>query len=77
MRANFTQENIEQMKGFDPKLPMGGPYELPSGVDLSAARPVPGQTDMQGTIMELAELADPGSSARILQGPAADVKQLK
>merc|ERR1712051_1044098 len=83
MRANFTQENIENMKNFDPelarkaqlaydhklpinfqqleiiedalprlleekqqlevareevaKLPVGGPYELPSSVDLSAA----------------------------------------
>merc|ERR1719362_544988 len=110
MRANFTQENIEKMKMFDPdlarkaqiaydnklpinfqqleiiedalprlleekkqleiareevaKLPVGGPYELPSGVDLSAARPVPGQKDLQGTIMELAELQDPGSTTR-------------
>merc|ERR1712051_716624 len=83
MRANFTQENIDKMKAFDPelarkaqlaydnklpinfqqleiiedalprlleekkqleiareevaKLPVGGPYELPSSVDLSAA----------------------------------------
>merc|ERR1719325_276018 len=95
MRANFTQDNIEKMKGFDPelarkaqlaydnklpinfqqleitreevaKLPVGGPYELPSSVDLSAARPVPGQKDLQGTIMELAELQDPGSTTRIL-----------
>merc|ERR1712061_709393 len=123
MRANFTQENIEKMKAFDPelarkaqlafdhklpinfqqleiidealprlleekkqleiaraevgKLPMGGPYVLPSGLDISAARPVPGQKDMQGTIMELAELKDPGSQARILEGPMGDgtVKQ--
>merc|ERR1740139_1760151 len=120
MRANFTQENIENMKAFDPelarkaqlaydhklpinfqqleiidealprlleekkqletardgvsKLPMGGPYQLQ--VDVSAARPAPGQKDMQGTIMELAELQDPGSSARILEGPAANIKQL-
>merc|ERR1719343_223861 len=98
MRANFTQENIEGMKAFDPelarkaqlaldnklpinfqqleiidealprlleekqqlteareevgKLPVGGPYKFPAGVDISAARPVPGQKDMQGTIME-------------------------
>jgi len=58
------------------KLPMGGPYQLPSGVDVSAARPVPGQKDLQGTMMELAELQDPGSQARILEGPAANVKQL-
>merc|ERR1719261_271615 len=89
MRANFTQENIEEMKKFDPelarkaqiaydnklpvnfqqlevieetlprlleekkqleaaraavaKLPVGGPYALPNAVDISAARPVPGQ----------------------------------
>merc|ERR1719330_2169485 len=95
MRANFTQENIEQMKNFDPelarkaqlaydhklpinfqqleiidealprlleekeqleaaraevsKLPVGGPYALPAGLDISAARPVPGQKDLQGT----------------------------
>merc|ERR1712051_526794 len=88
MRANFTQENIEGMKAFDPelarkaqlafdhklpinfqqleiidealprlleekqqlevareevsKLPIGGPYELPVELDISAARPVPG-----------------------------------
>merc|ERR1719190_171624 len=88
MRANFTQENIEEMKKFDPelarkaqiayghnlpinfqqleiieeslprlleekkqletlraevaKLPVGGPYDMPA-VDISAARPVPGQ----------------------------------
>merc|ERR1712151_136546 len=108
LRANFTQENIEKMKAFDPelarkaqiaydhklpvnfqqleiiedalprlleekkqleaareevgKLPVGGPYQLPAGVDVSAARPVPGQKDLQGTIMELAELKDPGAS---------------
>merc|ERR1740120_663937 len=125
MRANFTQENIEKMKAFDPelarkaqlaydhklpinfqqleiiedalprlleekkqlevaregvgKLPVGGPYALPAGMDISAARPVPGQKDLQGTMMELAELKDPGSQARILEGPMGDgtVKQLK
>merc|ERR1719232_2424304 len=122
MRANFTQENIESMKNFDPelarkaqlaydhklpinfqqleiieeslprlleekkqletaraavaKLPVGGPYQLPAGTDLTAARPVPGQKDLQGTLMELAELKTPGSQAEILVGPAKDVKQL-
>merc|ERR1719145_176420 len=122
MRANFTQDNIEKMKAFDPelarkaqiaydnklpinfqqlelieeslprlleekkqlaaartevaKLPVGGPYALPAGLDISAARPVPGQKDLQGTMMELAELQDPGAQARVLEGPAADVKQL-
>merc|ERR1719277_1300098 len=96
MRANFTQENIEKMKAFDPelarkaqiaydnklpvnfqqlelieeslprlleektqletargavaKLPVGGPYELPKDLDISAARPVPGQKDLFGTM---------------------------
>merc|ERR1719277_2846887 len=118
MRANFTQENIEQMKAFDPelarkaqlahdhalpinfqqleiieenlprlleekkqlqaareavaKLSAGGPYELPKGLDISAARPVPGQKDLQGTMMELAELQSPGSQAAILEGPAKE-----
>merc|ERR1740129_1488651 len=122
MRANFTEENIEGMKNFEPelarkaqlaydhklpinfqqleiidealprlleekkqlgaareevsKLPVGGPYRFPAGLDISAARPVPGQKDLQGTMMELAELQDPGSQARILEGPAADFKQL-
>merc|ERR1719203_2189167 len=99
MRANFTQENIEKMKAFDPDLarkaqiaydnklpinfqqlelieetlprlleeknqldlarsavaalPFGGPYELPKSVDISACRPVPGQKDVEGTLMEL------------------------
>merc|ERR1719350_613312 len=90
MRANFTQQNIEDMKAFDPdlarkaqiafdnklpinfqqleiieetlprlleektqlaaartavsQLPVGGPYNFPK-VDISAARPVPGQKD--------------------------------
>merc|ERR550539_1754547 len=93
MRANFTQENIENMKAFDPELaydnklpvnfqqlelieeslprlleekkqlefartavaalPLGGPYELPANVELSACRPIPGQKDIQGTFAEL------------------------
>merc|ERR1719401_1250680 len=123
MRANFTQDNIEKMKAFDPelarkaqiaydhklpinfqqleivedalprlleekkqlevareevgKLPVGGPYQMPAGLDISAARPVPGQKDLQGTMMELAELQDPGSQAAVLEGPAKEVKQLK
>merc|ERR550537_922127 len=101
MRANFTPENIEEMKKFDPdlarkaqiaydnklpinfqqleiieeslprlleektqleaargaaaKLPVGGPYELPKSVDVSAARPSPGQKDALGTPVELAQ----------------------
>merc|ERR1712061_903806 len=116
MRANFTQENIEEMKKFDPelarkaqiaydhklpvnfqqlelieeslprlleektqlqtaraavaKLPVGGPYELPKGLDISAARPVPGQKHLYGTMMDLAEVQSPGSQAAVLEGPA-------
>eukprot|EP00929_Paragymnodinium_shiwhaense_P088369 TRINITY_DN4867_c0_g1_i2.p1 TRINITY_DN4867_c0_g1~~TRINITY_DN4867_c0_g1_i2.p1 ORF type:complete len:169 (+),score=65.22 TRINITY_DN4867_c0_g1_i2:77-583(+) len=101
MRANFTQENIEEMKKFDPdlarkaqiaydnklpvnfqqlevieenlprlleekkqlealraacvKLPVGGPYDMPK-VDISAARPVPNQKDLQGSAVELTEM---------------------
>merc|ERR1719191_340569 len=101
MRATFTQENIEEIKKFDPelarkaqiaydnklpinfqqlelveeslprlleekaqieaaregvaKLPVGGPYELPKGLDISAARPAPGQKDVQGTPVEIAQ----------------------
>merc|ERR1719215_947115 len=91
MRANFTQENIEEslprlleekkqlaeVRSKVSALPVGGPYQLPSGLDISAARPVPGQKDMQGTMMELAELQKPGCQAAILEGPAKDVKQLK
>merc|ERR1719229_471549 len=118
MRANFTQENIEGMKAFDPelarkaqiafdnklpvnfqqleiiedtlprlleekkqlaaaraavaKLPVGGPYEMPKGLDTSAARPVPGQKDLQGTMMELAEMKHPGEMARLVEGPAKE-----
>merc|ERR1719343_632015 len=91
MRATFTQENIEEIKKFDPelarkaqiaydnklpinfqqlelieeslprlleekgqiqaarsevaKLPVGGPYEFPKSLDVSAVRPVPGQKE--------------------------------
>merc|ERR1719273_1459426 len=70
------KKQLETARSEVGKLPVGGPYVLPSGLDISAARPVPGQKDLQGTMMELAELKDPGSQARILEGPAADVKQL-
>merc|ERR1712050_343269 len=100
MRANFTEENIEKMKAFDPelarkaqiafdhKLPINfqqlelieeslprlleemaqletlraevaklppGKYDMPK-VDISAARPVPGQKDLQGTMGELSDV---------------------
>merc|ERR1719253_1416125 len=121
MRANFTPENIEEMKKFDPdlarkaqiamdnklpinfqqleiieetlprlleekkqleaargavaKLPLGGPYEMPKGIDVSAARPIPGQKDIQGTFGELAERKDPGCVSRVLEGPAKQIAQ--
>merc|ERR1712151_217412 len=102
MRANFTQENIEEMRRFDPelarkaqiahshqlpinfqqlevieeslprlleekkqleaarsettKLPVGGPYELPKSLDVSAVRPAPGTKDVLGTPVEIAQL---------------------
>merc|ERR1719159_1455046 len=101
MRANFTQENIEEIKKFDPelarkaqiaydnklpinfqqlevieeslprlleekkqleaartevaKLPVGGPYELPKSLDVSAVRPAPGTKDVLGTPVEMAQ----------------------
>eukprot|EP00933_Yihiella_yeosuensis_P055902 TRINITY_DN5485_c1_g2_i5.p1 TRINITY_DN5485_c1_g2~~TRINITY_DN5485_c1_g2_i5.p1 ORF type:complete len:182 (+),score=53.27 TRINITY_DN5485_c1_g2_i5:55-600(+) len=114
MRANFTQDNIEQIKGFDPelarkaqiaydnklpvnfqqleliddtlprlseektqlteargaaaKLPVGGPYELPKSVDVSACRPIPGQKDIQGTLLEVPEAKYPGMAAQLVEG---------
>merc|ERR1719343_59482 len=67
---------LEAARGAVAKLPAGGPYELPKGLDISAARPVPGQKDLQGTMAELAELQNPGCQARISEGPMKDVKQL-
>merc|ERR1719343_314714 len=101
MRATFTQENIEEIKKFDPelarkaqiaydhklpvnfqqleiieeslprlleekgqleaarteveKLPVGGPYELPKSLDVSAVRPAPGTKDVLGTPVEIAQ----------------------
>ncbi|CAE8601739.1 unnamed protein product [Polarella glacialis] len=114
MRANFTQENIEKIKGFDPdlarkaqialdnklpvnfqqlelidetlprlleekkqlgvarsevaKLPVGGPYAIPKSVDVSACRPIPGQKDIQGTLLEVAESMYPGMAAQVAPG---------
>eukprot|EP00930_Biecheleria_cincta_P040521 TRINITY_DN2775_c0_g1_i1.p2 TRINITY_DN2775_c0_g1~~TRINITY_DN2775_c0_g1_i1.p2 ORF type:complete len:208 (-),score=49.00 TRINITY_DN2775_c0_g1_i1:58-615(-) len=114
MRANFTQENIEQIKGFDPelarkaqiaydnklpvnfqqlelieeilprlmeekkqlagarteiaKLPVGGPYTLPKSVDVGACRPIPGQKDIQGTLLEVPEAKYPGMAAQVVPG---------
>eukprot|EP00439_Symbiodinium_sp_Y106_P058884 s54_g8.t1 len=123
MRATFSQENIEQMKAFDPdlarkaqiaydnkipvnfqqleliedilprlieeqkqlntarsevaKLPVGGPYEMPKSVDVSACRPIPGQKDIQGTLMELAEVKYPGMSAEVVVGIKDSMEKAK
>jgi len=116
MRANFTQENVDKMKAFDPelakkaqialdnklpvnfqqlelieetlprlmaekgqlaatraemgKIAVGGPYELPKSLDISACRPVPGQKDVEGTLMELPEKLYPGMAQQIRDGKA-------
>merc|ERR1719378_1049537 len=61
---------LEAARAAVAKLPAGD-YNFPA-VDISAARPVPGQKDLQGTVMELAELQNPGCQAAILEGPAKD-----
>eukprot|EP00931_Biecheleriopsis_adriatica_P024349 TRINITY_DN1519_c0_g2_i1.p2 TRINITY_DN1519_c0_g2~~TRINITY_DN1519_c0_g2_i1.p2 ORF type:complete len:208 (+),score=72.83 TRINITY_DN1519_c0_g2_i1:73-624(+) len=50
------------------KLPVGGPYELPKSVDVSACRPIPGQKDIQGTLLELPEAKYPGMTAEVVPG---------
>merc|ERR1719343_960515 len=66
------KKQLEAAREEVSKLPVGGPYAFPAGLDISAARPVPGQKDLQGTMMELAELQSPGSQAAILEGPAKE-----
>merc|ERR1719323_2572242 len=46
---------LEAARAEVAKLPVGGPYELPKSVNVSACRPIPGQKDIQGTIGELGE----------------------
>merc|ERR1719502_2035764 len=57
------------------KLPVGGPYELPKSVDVSACRPIPGQKDIQGTLLELPEAKYPGMTAKVVPG-IAQVQQI-
>merc|ERR1712060_293122 len=61
---------LETMRAEVAKLPPGK-YELPK-VDISAARPVPGQKDLQGTLGELSDVMYPGMIEK-----TAPVKQLK
>merc|ERR1719476_1070902 len=68
------KRQLETARAAVAKLPAGGPYELPKGLDISAARPVPGQKDLYGTLMELAEVNSPGSQAAIVEGPAKGAK---
>merc|ERR1740121_1595253 len=49
---------LEALRAEVTKLPPGK-YDMPQ-VDISAARPVPGQKDLQGTLGELAEVLHPG-----------------
>merc|ERR1719277_2135043 len=67
---------LEAARASVAKLPVGGPYELPKDVNISAARPVPGQKDLYGTMMELAELQSPGCQATVIEGPAKDVPKI-
>merc|ERR1719265_428420 len=121
MRANFTQDNIEKVKNFDPdlarkaqiaydhKLPINfqqleliedilprlleektqietaraevaklppGNYNLPKNLDLSAVRPAPGQSDLQGTRGELPAVKYPELTEQIIQKPASRVKEI-
>eukprot|EP00928_Gymnodinium_smaydae_P031971 TRINITY_DN2328_c0_g3_i1.p1 TRINITY_DN2328_c0_g3~~TRINITY_DN2328_c0_g3_i1.p1 ORF type:complete len:167 (+),score=49.53 TRINITY_DN2328_c0_g3_i1:207-707(+) len=49
------KKQLEAARAAIAKLPVGGPYELPKSLDVSAARPAPGQTDTLGTPLELAQ----------------------
>merc|ERR1719350_2581515 len=70
------KKQLEAVRAGVAKLPVGGPYELPKGLDISAVRPVPGQKDVYGTMVELAEIYNPGCLSKVLEGPAANTKML-
>merc|ERR1712066_742769 len=59
------KQQLEFARSAVAALPMGGPYELPANVELSACRPIPGQKDIQGTFAELSELKYPGMIAEL------------
>eukprot|EP00930_Biecheleria_cincta_P040525 TRINITY_DN2775_c0_g3_i1.p1 TRINITY_DN2775_c0_g3~~TRINITY_DN2775_c0_g3_i1.p1 ORF type:complete len:185 (-),score=61.61 TRINITY_DN2775_c0_g3_i1:42-596(-) len=62
------KKQLESARGFAAKIPAGGPYELPKSVDVSAVRPIPGQKDIQGTLLELPEAKYPGMAAEVVPG---------
>merc|ERR1712137_534782 len=62
---------LEKLRAEVAKLPPGK-YDMPA-VDISAARPVPGQKDLQGTLGELAEVLHPG----MIEATTKPPKQLK
>eukprot|EP00434_Breviolum_minutum_P041119 symbB.v1.2.036574.t1/scaffold5196.1/size29908/3 len=41
---------------------------MPKSVDVSACRPIPGQKDIQGTMLELPEAKFPGLAVQVSQG---------
>eukprot|EP00929_Paragymnodinium_shiwhaense_P088368 TRINITY_DN4867_c0_g1_i1.p2 TRINITY_DN4867_c0_g1~~TRINITY_DN4867_c0_g1_i1.p2 ORF type:complete len:170 (+),score=58.36 TRINITY_DN4867_c0_g1_i1:187-696(+) len=49
------KKQLEALRGAVGKIAVGGPYEMPKGIDISAARPVPNQKDLQGSAVELTE----------------------
>merc|ERR1712232_97610 len=63
------KEQLEAVRAGVAKLPVGGPYELPKDVPISAVRPVPGQKDISGTMRELSEIMYPGGVEAITEGP--------
>mmetsp|Transcript_30372 Transcript_30372/g.37249 ORF Transcript_30372/g.37249 Transcript_30372/m.37249 type:complete len:170 (+) Transcript_30372:2-511(+) len=62
------KKQLEAARAEVAKLPVGGPYEMPKNLDVSACRPIPGQKDIQGTMLELGEAKFPGLAAQVIQG---------
>merc|ERR1719229_721800 len=65
------KKQLQEARAAVQEIPVGGPYDFPK-VDISAARPVPGGKDLQGSQMELAEIYNPGCQSRLLVGPAKE-----
>merc|ERR550532_2168008 len=61
------KQQLEHARAKVASLLVGGPYEIPADVELSACRPVPGQKDIQGTFAELSEVKYPGLLAEVQQ----------
>merc|ERR1712151_743136 len=49
------KQQLEAARSETAKLPVGGPYELPKSLDVSAVRPAPGTKDVLGTPVEIAQ----------------------